>query len=408
MADKMKSGFAELARERSMYPQEAPAKIKRGSKSLFIGVPKEISLQESRVTLKPESVEVLAANGHEIWVEAGAGKSAHYSDREYSEAGAKIVNSAKEVFKANIILKVEPPTLEEIEYLNDGATIISAFQSGRQSVEYIHALNAKKITAIAYEFIEDKVGGLPLVRAMSEIAGSAVMLIAAELLSNTNGGQGVILGGITGVPPTQVVILGAGTVAEYAARASIGLGVDIQIFDNHIYKLRRIKHALGQQIHTSTIDNATLEGAISKADVVIGAIRAEKGRNKCVITEEMVAKMKSGSVIIDVSIDQGGCIETSEMTSHKKPTFKKHDVIHYCVPNIASRVSRTASIAISNIFTPILLHVADAGGVDEMIFNHPWFMRGVYTYRGSICNIHLARKFNLGYKDLNLLMAARF
>lgn len=408
MAEKMESGFAKLAREQSLYPQEAPAKIREGSRSLFIGVPKEVSLQESRVTLKPESVEVLTANGHEIWVEAGAGKSAHFSDQQYSEAGAKIVSSAKEVFKANIILKVEPPTLKEIEYLNEGCTIISAFQSGRQSAEYIHALNKKKITAIAYEFIEDKVGGLPLVRAMSEIAGSAVMLIAAELLSNTTGGQGVILGGITGVPPTQVVILGAGTVAEYAARASIGLGVDIQVFDNHIYKLRRIKHALGQQIHTSTIDHASLESALTKADVVIGAIRAEKGRNQCVITDEMVAKMKPGSVIVDVSIDQGGCIETSEMTSHKNPTYKKYDVIHYCVPNIASRVSRTASTAISNIFTPILLQVADAGGVNEMIFSHTWFMRGVYTYRGSICNIHLARKFNLGYKDLNLLMAARF
>lgn len=407
MADKMKSSFAQLAREQSLYPQEAPAKIKRGSKSLFIGVPKEISLQEGRVTLKPESVEVLVANGHEIWVEEGAGNKAHYTDAQYSEAGAKIVQSAKEVFKANIVLKVEPPTLAEIEYLNEGATIISAFQSGRQSVDYIHALNRKKITAIAYEFIEDKVGGLPLVRAMSEIAGSAVMLIAAELLSNTSGGQGVILGGITGVPPTQVVILGAGTVAEYAARACLGLGVDIQVFDNHIYKLRRIKHALGQQIHTSTIDTATLENAVKKADVVIGAIRAEKGKNKCIITDEMISRMKPGSVVVDVSIDQGGCIETSEMTSHKNPTFKKYDVIHYCVPNIASRVSRTASIAISNIFTPILLHIADSGGVNEMIFNHNWFMRGVYTYRGSICNIHLARKYNLGYKDLNLLMAAR-
>ncbi len=408
MADQMKSGFAQLAREQSLYPQEAPAKIKKGSKSLFIGVPKEVSLQESRVALKPESVEVLTSNGHEVWVEAGAGESAHFSDNEYSEAGAKIVESTKEVFSAHTVLKVEPPTMKEIDYLNNGATIISAFQSGRQSVEFIHALNQKKITAIAYEFIEDKVGGLPLVRAMSEIAGSTVMLIAAELLSNTNNGQGVILGGITGVPPTHVVILGAGTVGEYAARASIGLGVDIQVFDNHIYKLRRIKHALGQQIHTSTVDNATLMRAISNADVVIGAIRAEKGRNKCVVTEEMVSQMKPGSVIIDVSIDQGGCIETSEMTSHKKPTFKKHDVIHYCVPNIASRVGRTASIAISNIFTPMLLHAADAGGIDEMIFNHAWFMRGVYTYRGSICNIHLARKFNLGYKDLNLLMAARF
>ncbi len=407
MADKMKSGFAELARDQSLYTQEAPAKIKKSRNSLFIGVPKEISLQESRVSLKPESVDVLVNNGHEVWIEAGAGTSANYSDNEYSEAGAKIVRSAKEVYQSKLILKVEPPTMSEIEWMQDGSAVISAFQTGHQSADYIHALNRKRITGLAYEFIEDKVGGLPLVRAMSEIAGSAVMLIAAELLSNTTGGQGVILGGITGVPPTQVLILGAGTVAEYAARACLGLGVDIQIFDNHIYKLRRIKHALGQQIHTSTIDNATLGRALKNADVVIGAIRPEKGHNMCVVSDEMVAEMKPGSIIIDVSIDQGGCIATSEMTNHKRPTFKKYDVIHYCVPNLASRVSRTASMAVSNILTPMLLNVAEAGGVDEMIFSHRWFMKGVYTYRGSVTNIHLAKKFNLGYKDLNLLIAAR-
>ncbi len=408
MAEKMKSGFAELARNPKLYTQEAPLKKGKGHKSLFIGVPKEISLQESRVALKPESVDVLTSNGHEVWVEASAGKSAHFSDHEYSEAGAKIVYSSKEVYQADIILKVEPPTDKEVNLLKQGTTIFSAFQTGSQSREYIESLNRKKITAIGYEFIEDKVGGLPMVRAMSEIAGSTVMLIAAELLSNTNEGKGIILGGITGVPPTQVVILGAGTVAEYAARACIGLGVDIQVFDNHIYKLRRIKHALGQQIHTSTIDNATISKAIQNADVVVGAIRPEKGANKCIVTEEMVSQMKPGSVIIDVGIDQGGCIETSEMTSHKRPTFKKYDVIHYGVPNIGSRVARTASLAISNIFTPIILHIGDIGGIDEMILSNKWFMKGVYTYRGSLTNLQLAKKFNLGFKDLNLLMAARF
>jgi len=408
MNEKSKSGFAELARDPSLYTQESPAKIGRSKRSLSIGVPKEISLQESRVALKPESVDILVNNDHEIVIQSGAGKKAHFNNNEYSESGAYIAQNAKEVYRSDIIVKVEPPTIEEISMMKDGATLVSAFQTGKQTAEYLHCLNQKKITALGYEFIEDKVGGLPLVRAMSEIAGSTVMLIAAELLSNTNDGQGVILGGITGVPPTQVVILGAGTVSEYAARAAIGLGVDIQIFDNHIYKLRRIKHALGHQINTSTIDNATLLRAVANADVVIGALRAEKGRNKCVVSEEMVSSMKPGSVIIDVTIDQGGCIETSELTNHRQPTFKKHGVIHYCVPNIASRVSRTASLAISNIFTPILLNIADAGGVDEMIFSHPWFMKGVYTFRGSISNVHLARKFGLAYKDLNLLRAARF
>ena len=256
--------------------------------------------------------------------------------------------------------------------------------------------------------MEDAVGGLPLVRAMSEIAGSTVMLIAAQHLSSSGNGRGVILGGITGVPPTSVVILGAGTVAEYATRAALGLGADVKVYDNHIFKLRRLKYSIGQQVHTGTIENPAIERALEHADVLIGAIRGEDGRNICVVTEEMVSKMKPGSVIIDVSVDQGGCVETTRVTTHDKPTFRKYDVIHYCVPNIASRVGQTATIAISNILTPMILRIAEEGGVDEMIFSHRWFMKGVYTYKGTLTNYNLARKYNLGYKDLSLLMAARF
>ncbi len=408
MTEPFKSGLSALAKETALYPKEQLLKIKEGNKTLFIGVPKEKSLQENRVSLKPESVEVLVSNGHRVVVETGAGDSANYSDKEYCEAGAEIAYSAKEAFEADIIMKVEPPTIPEIGYIKRGKTLISAFQTGRQTAEFIQELNTKNITAIGYEFIEDKVGGLPLVRAMSEIAGSSVMLIAAEYLNTSNGGKGVIVGGITGVPPTKVVILGAGTVAEYAARAALGLGVDIQIFDNHIYKLRRLKHAIAQPVYTSTIDPGTLATAIKNADVLIGAMRAEKGRTKIVVSEEMVAQMSPGSVVIDVSIDQGGCIETSELTNLRKPVFRKHDVIHYCVPNIASRFPRTATNALGNIFTPTLNQIAEVGGVDDMIFSHKWFMKGVYCYRGALTNVHLARKFNLKYKDLNLLMAARF
>ena len=401
-------GMSDIARDSQLYPVEAPLKVKQGNRSLQIGVPIETSLQENRVPLKPESVDVLISNGHDVWIESGAGQSASYSDNDYSEAGAKIVYNRKEIFQSDIVLKVEPPTIYEMDMLKPGITLISAFQSGTQSIDYLKAINQKKITAIGYEFIEDKAGGLPLVRAMSEIAGSTVMLVAAEYLSKTKDGQGVILGGVSGVPPTKVVILGAGTVAEFAARAAFGLGVDIQIFDNHIYKLRRLKHAIGHQVNTSTIDRATLTQAVAQADVLIGAIRAEKGRNKMVATEEMITKMKPGSVVIDVSIDQGGCIETAKPTSLKDPVYKINDVIHYCVPNMASIVPKTASIAISNIFTPLLLQAGDMGGMDEMIFTHKWFMKGVYAYKGSMTNLYLSRKYNLGYKDLNLLMAARF
>ena len=408
MVERMKQELSSLAAGQALYTQEAPAKLKKSKGELFIGVPTELSFQENRVSLKPESVQVLVSNGHTVWVEAGAGLSSNYGDNEYSEAGAKIIYSQKEVFQADIVLKVEPPTIEEINMMRNGATLISALQTGRQTVDFHMAINQKKITALGYEFIEDEVGGLPIVRAMSEIAGSSVMLIAAEYLSSANNGLGIILGGITGVPPTKVVIVGAGTVAEYAARAALGLGVDIAVFDNQIYKLRRLKHALNHQVYTSTIDQATLKQQIADADVLIGAIRAEKGRNKCVISEEMVASMKEGAVIIDVSIDQGGCIETSEITTHKNPVFKKYGITHYCVPNIASRVSRTATNALSNIFTPMILEIGDAGSVEDMIFSRKWFMKGVYSHRGGLTNVHLARKYNLPFKDLNLLIAARF
>ena len=400
--------MTEVAKESGIYPQEALAKVKRSHNSVLIGLPKEVAFQEKRVVLTPEAVALLVNNGQRVMVESKAGKYSKFTDKDYSDAGAKVVYSAKEAFDAEVVLKVEPPKEEEINYMRPGACLISALQLGKQNADFIHALNRKKITAVAFENLEDKVGGMPVVRAMSEIAGSTVMLVAAEYLSSVSDGKGLILGGITGVPPTQVVIIGAGTVAEYAARTALGLGASIKIFDNHIYKLRRIKQLLGQQVYTSTIDNYTLGQALKEADVVIGALRAEKGKTKVVVSEEMVAAMMPGSIIIDVSIDQGGCIETSEMTTHQEPTFSKYDIIHYCVPNIASRVSRTASVALSNIFTPILLQMADLGGAEEMIFNYKWFMKGVYTYRGSLTNAHLGRKFSMTHKELQLLLAARY
>ena len=403
-----KSGFAQLAQESSLYPQEKLMPVKKNKHSFFIGLPNEISLQEKRITLTPDSVALLVNNGHEVWVETRAGEGSKFGDAEYSEAGAKIVYSSEEVYKAHAILKIEPPTLEEIDLMTPGQTLISAVQLGSQTPDYFRALNKKQITSLAFEFIEDKVGGMPIIRAMSEIAGNTVMSIAAEYLSSTSGGKGVILGGITGVPPTRVVIIGAGTVAEYAARAAIGLGAEVQVFDNHLYKLRRIKQTLGQQIYTSTIDTVTLSECLKHADIVIGALRAEKGRNRYIVTEEMVADMKGDSVIIDLSIDQGGCVETSEQTTLKQPTFRKYDVIHYCVPNIASRVAHTATTALSNIFTPTILRAADEGGIEEMIFAHKWFMKGVYTFKGSLTNEGVARKFGMKHKDLSLLMAARF
>lgn len=407
MTEKKKTGFEALAKA-SMIPQEQLLEVRRRRHSFFIGLPREISLQENRISLTPDAVALLVNNGHDVWVETNAGVGSKFTDQQFSEAGAKIVYSPQEVYQADVILKIEPPTMEEIELMHGGQTLISALQIGHLKVENVQAMLKKKITALAYEFIEDKVGGMPIIRAMSEIAGSTVMLIASEYLSTANNGKGIILGGITGVPPTKVVVIGAGTVAEYAVRAALGLGAEVQVFDNHLYKLRRIKHLLSQQIYTSTIDTITLGDTLKTADVVIGALRAEKGRPRHVITEEMVSHMKPDSLIIDLSIDQGGCIETSEITTLSKPVFRKHGVIHYCVPNVASRVAHTAANALSNIFTPTILRAAEEGGVEAMIFSHKWFMKGVYTYKGGLTNEHVARKFGLKHKNIELLMAARF
>ncbi len=406
MTEKKKTGFAALAKS-SLSPQEQLLKVKKRRHSFCIGLPMERSLQENRISLTPDAVAILVNNGHDIWVERKAGEASKFTDKQYSEAGAKIVYSPDEVFKADVILKIEPPTLEEIELFKPGLTLISALQPGHLQKEYIQALLKKRVTALAWEYIEDKVGGIPIVRAMSEIAGSAVVLIAAEYLSSANKGKGIILGGITGVPPTKMVIIGAGTVAEYCGRAALSLGAEIQIFDNHLYKLRRIKHTLGHQFYTSTIDTATLSESLKNADVVVGALRAEKGRARHVVSEEMVSQMKPDSLIIDLSIDQGGCVATSEITTHAKPVFKKYDVIHYCVPNVASRVAHTATTALSNIFTPTILRAEEEGGVEEMILGHRWFLKGVYSYKGNLTNEAIGRKFKLKYKNIELFVAAR-
>ncbi|QHL89481.1 alanine dehydrogenase [Nibribacter ruber] len=409
MTEKPSTGFEALtkATARSLMPKESMLAVETRKRNLFIGIPKESSLQENRIGLTPESVKQLVDQGHEIWIESGAGGPSKYSDHEFSEAGAQIVYSTKEIYEADIVLKIAPPTLEEMEYFRPGQTLISALQIGSLTSEYIGALSRKKISAISFELLKDKSESRPVVRAMSEIAGSTVMLIAAEYLSSGKEGKGVILGGITGVPPSKVVIIGAGTVAEYATRAALGLGAEVKVFDNHLYKLRRLKHNVNAQIFTSTLDNTILHKEIQDADVVIGAVTAEEGQVPCMIAEEVVAKMTPGSVIIDVSIDEGGCFETSEMTTHNRPVYRKYDVIHYCVPNIPSRVPRTATKALSNIFTPMFLEISKHGGINEVLFTHEHYRSGVYIYKGSLTNAAIAKKFNMRYKELSLMIAVR-
>ncbi len=389
----------------AMLPQEEMLEVARKKGKLFIGIPKEISFQENRVALVPDAVALLVNNGHHIIVESNAGKMANFQDHDYSEAGAEIVYSPEEVYKANIILKVAPPSLEEIAMMQQNQTLISTLQLPIQPENFIKQMMAKKITGIAFEWIKDDDGIYTVIRSMGEIAGLTSILIAGEYLSNVNNGQGSILGGISGISPTEVIILGAGSVGQSAARAALGLGATVKVFDNSISRLRRLQSDLGTRVFTSVIQPRVLAKHLKSADVVIGAIRGKQGPTPMVVTEDMVSEMKAGSVIIDVSIDQGGCVETSEVTNHTKPVFRKYGVTHYCVPNIASRVSRTASYALSTIFAPILLSIGEEGGVNNMLRRDEGVRNGIYLYNGILTNKVLGEMFCLPYKDINLLMA---
>lgn len=400
--------FSGIVTKLGLQPMEAPVMVAGKQAKLFIGIPKEKTFQEHRIALTPESVRTLVANGHRILIESKAGVDSHFSDNDYSEAGAEITIDRSEVFKADVMVKVAPPQLDEIELMQLGCTLISPIHLPTINREYISRLMEKKITALAYEYTKDLAGFFPFVRSMSEIAGSSAVLIGAEYLSNANNGTGILLGGIPGVPPAKVVILGAGAVGTFAARAAIGLGAQVSVFDNNVYKLQRLQDRIGTRVFTSTFSPAVLEEELRTADVAIGAIHSKKGRTPIVVTEGMVESMKSGSVIIDVSIDQGGCFETSEVTTHDNPVFQKHGVTHYCVPNIPSRVSRTASQAYSNILTPILLHCGELFGMNGLIYEEAGIRHGIYLYKGNLTNEHIAKSFGMKHTNLELLFASNF
>ncbi|MFB9053726.1 alanine dehydrogenase [Formosa undariae] len=386
-----------------LIPQEETLEVFKNKGNLFIGIPKESAYQEKRVCLTPDAVSALICNGHRVLMEAGAGLGANFTDKDYSEAGAEITKDTAKVFSCPMILKVEPPSLAQIDLLNPRTILISALQLKTQNKKYFEALATKRITALAFEFIRDDDGHYPAVRSLSEIAGTGAVIIASELLSNLSEGNGLLFGNICGVPPVEVVIIGAGTVGEFAARSAIGLGANVKVFDNSISKLRRIQTNLGRPIYTSTVQPKNLTKALKRCDVAIGAVRG-KSRSPIIVTESMVQSMKKGAVIMDVSIDMGGCFETSEVTSHKFPTFNKHGVIHYCVPNIPARFARTASISISNIFTPYLLKIAEEGGLENSLRFEKGLKNGLYFYHGILTNRSVGEWFDLKYSDINLLI----
>jgi alanine dehydrogenase len=391
----------------SYIPLEETLEMLPKKKQLFIGIPKETSFQENRVALTPEAVNVLVNNGHDVAVEHGAGEGSFYFDSDYSEAGARIIYDKAELYKATTIIKSAPVTDEEVELLQPNQVIISPIHLPFLKAEMLEQLMNKKVIAIALESIKDDAGTYPIVRSMSEIAGSSAILTAAKYLSNVHNGKGILLGGISGVPPAEVLIIGAGVVGEFAARTALGLGAAVKVFDNSIYRLMRLQNNVGHRCFTSVLEPVTLAQELMNADVAVGALKPINGITPVVVSDEMVSHMKAGSVIVDVSIDRGGCFATSHVTTHENPIYKKYDVIHYCVPNIASSVSRTASRSISNVMMPILQQCADMGGMEGLIQGKTGIRNGVYMYKGCVTNAPIARRFNLKYTDLDLLLASQ-
>ena len=391
----------------SYEPLEETLDVKAGGSKLHIGIPKEIAFQENRIALTPDAVGVLVSNGHTVTVETKAGEGSHYPDKDYSEAGAQIVYERSEVFKAPILVKSAPIVEEDLPLLQLNQTVISPIHYSALTSAVIEKMMEKKVTGLSFENLKDASGTYPIVRSMSEIAGSALMLIAGQYLSSFNKGKGVLLGSISGIPPTKVVIIGAGIVGEVATRNALALGASVKVFDNNVSRLKQLQNNLGQRVWTSVLEPRILAKQLKTCEVAIGALSNEYGRAPVVVTEEMVAAMRKGSIILDVAIDRGGCFETSRLTSHESPTFVQHDVIHYCVPNIPSGFARTASQAISNVLMPLLLQVSDEGGMEEIVW-HDFNMReGIYLFKGALTDFYISQKFDLKFTDLNLLIASR-
>lgn len=389
-----------------LMPQEERLEVPSQACRLSLGVPKETAWLENRISLVPDAVALLVNAGHKVVVETQAGIAAHYADAQYSEAGAEIAMESATVFQCDVIIKVSPPTPAEIDMMRGKQVLLSSLNLAGLTDTHFRKLSAKRITALSYEYMKDRDGNFPVIRAMSEIAGNTSILIAAEYLSHPDYGRGLMFGGLSGISPTEVVILGAGTVGEFATRAAMGMGALVKVFDSSVYRLRRLQNNLGARIFTSIMQPKPILDALRTADVAIGAVRPQGGLSPVCVTEAMVQQMKGGAIIIDVSIDQGGCFETSEITNHKNPVFEKYGVTHYCVPNIASRVPRTASRALSNLLAPILLKIGEEGGINNILRTDTGVRNGVYLYNGISTNRYISEYFHLPHKDIDLLIAA--
>ena len=391
--------------QRSLFPEECLLREIVSQARLSIGIPKENVDIETRLALTPEGVAIVTEEGHSVYVQRGAGEPMSYSDLQYSEAGAFLVDDASEVFGADMVLKIAPPTIGELNLMQDRSTIFSMLQLTNLSSDCIKLIMKKKMNAIAYELIKDEQKAFPVVSSVSEIEGNTAIAVAAELMSNERGGKGLLLGGVAGITPTEILILGAGIAGSVAARTALALGAQVKIFDHDINKLRKIQHYLGQQVFTSVIHPTVLFKALASADAVIGNLRYINGSERFMVSEELVKTMKAGAIIIDMSVDQGGCFETSECRTLQSPVFEKHGIIHYCVPNISARVARTTSMALSNIFAPILLKIGHSGSINSAISESTGFRHGAYIYSGVLVNRLIGNYYGIASNDISLLLA---
>lgn len=391
--------------QRRLYPEESLLREIQRQVHLTIGLPCENPVAETRLALTPEGVSIVVEEGHTVVVERGAGLPMSYTDLQYSEAGAVIVESRAEVFASDVILKISPPTNDDLLLMKPGRSIFSMLQLSNFSADTLKLMASKKLNAIAYELIKDEQKAFPVINTLAELEGASAIAVASELMSNASGGKGVLLGGVAGISPSEVVILGAGLAGSVAARTALALGATVKIFDHDINKLRKIQHYLGQQVFTSVIHPAVLFKALASADAVIGNLRYINGCERFMVSEELVKTMKQGAVIVDLSVDQGGCFETSECRLLADPVYDRYGILHYCIPNISARVGRTSSMALSNIFAPMLIKIGNSGSVKLAVSESSGFRNGVYMYGGILVNRLIADYFGLPSNEIGLFLA---
>ncbi|MEM0963305.1 MAG: alanine dehydrogenase [Bacteroidota bacterium] len=393
--------------ESALLPLEKPAAVGERQQRLCIGVPSEVDNDERRVALAPYAASILVAAGHEVRIQSGAGEEAQFADVEYADVGCDVVESPAEVYAhCDLVAKVFPPRSDEIALMRERQVLLSALHLGRLQPDTLRQLMDLKATGIGFEFITDSDGTLPIVRMMHEISGSIAVQTAARLLESSEGGRGVMLGGISGVPPATVVILGAGVIGEWAARTALGFGAHTIVLDTDLPALRAIEHVLDRRVTTAMANPTYVQSAVKTADVVIGAAMSMGKRSPVVVTADTVASMRPGSVIVDLVIDQGGCVETSRPTTPDAPTFVEHGVVHHCLPNLPSAVARTGSYALSNVLTPFLLEIGEAGSINDALWSNVSLRTGTYVYRRHLTKKNLASMFGMPHRDIELLIAS--